>query len=323
MERDRWQSKSISYHRGVNGSARKFAEEMVASGVVQAIREKERDRMSDAFLEQSLALLEEIQASPEKLEWCRRYSVYDTDRGQDELARSLYAFEEQAKANGLVIKNYHQVIQQYRLDEDDVINVPSSWLKEQSYLTTLACISYHFRRDHFSEGFLISESIASGAMLRMLRHLKFRSFGTGVATTLETLYGLSCQGIPDVPGVYWVLAPEGFPIHFEAIAFNPSAPPYCVDVLMKKYAACKDKRILYIGKASGKKGLHQRLQQYMKYGWNKAVNHKGGRAIWQIQNAGMLLLTYEPCPDCVERERQLLRDYRAANGCYPLANWRG
>lgn len=279
--------------------------------------------MPDTFLERSLALLEEIETSPEKLEWCRRYSVYDTDRGQDELARSLYAFIDQAYANGLVITNYHEVIQQYRLDEDNIINVGPSWLKELSYLPTLACIAYHFRRDHFSEGSLISESIGGGAMLRMLRHLKSQSFGTNAATTLETLYRSSCQGIPDAPGVYWVLAPEGLPIQFEPAALNRSAPLYPVDLLMQKYAACKDKRILYIGKASGKKGLRQRLRQYMKYGWNKAVNHKGGRAIWQIQNAGMLLLTYEPCPDCVEREHQLLRDYRAVNGCYPLANWRG
>lgn len=279
--------------------------------------------MPDTFLERSLALLEEIEASPEKLEWCRRYSVYDTDRGQDKLARSLYAFMDQAYANGLVITNYHQVIQQYRLDEADIINVGPSWLKQQPYLPTLACIAYHFRRDHFSGGALISESIAGGAMLRMLCHLKSQSFGTNLATTLETLYRFSCQGIPGVSGIYWVLAPEGLPIQFEPTALNPAAPLYPVDVLMQKHAACKDKRILYIGKASGKKGLRQRLQQYMKYGWNKAVNHKGGRAIWQIQNAGMLLLTYEPCPDCVEREHQLLHDYQAVNGCYPLANWRG
>lgn len=279
--------------------------------------------MPGTFLEQSLTLLEEIETSPEKLEWCRRYSVYDAGRGQDELALSLRTFADQAYTNGLVITNYHQVIQQYRLDETDMIKVDPSWLKELSYLPTLACIAYHFRRDHFSEGSLIAESISGGAMLRMLRHLKSQSFGTNVATTLETLYRFSCQGIPDVPGVYWVLAPKGLPIQFEPAALNRSAPFYPVDILTQKYAVCKDKGILYIGKASGKKGLRQRLQQYMKYGWNEAANHKGGRAIWQIQNSGMLLLTYEPCPDCVEREHQLLHDYQAVNGCYPLANWRG
>lgn len=280
--------------------------------------------MPDTFLEQSIALLEEIEASPQKLEWCRRYSVYATNPGQDELAQLLHAFMEKAYENGLVITNYHQVIQQYHLDEGDIITVTPGWLKEQPYLATLACIAYHFRRGHFSEGSLISESIASGAMLRMFRHLKSQLFGTGVATTLETLYRFSCQGVPDLPGVYWVLAPEGVPIQFEPTAPNRAAPHYPVDVLTRKYTSCRDKHILYIGKAGGKKGLRQRLRQYMKYGWNEAVNHKGGRAIWQIQNAGMLLLAYEPCSDCVTREHRLLHDYQVANNdCYPLANWRG
>lgn len=279
--------------------------------------------MPNVFLERSIALLEEIEASPEKLEWCRRYSVYTTNPGQDELARSLYTLMDQAYENGLVITNYHQVIQQYHLDEASIVNVDLSWLKDQPYLPTLACIAYHFRRDHFSEGSLISESIASGAMLRMLRHLKSQPFGAGVATTLETLHSLGCCGIPDVSGVYWVLAPEGFPIQFEPTSPNPAAPFYPVDVLTQKYAGCKDKQVLYIGKAGGKNGLRQRLKQYMKYGRNESTNHKGGRAIWQIQNAGMLLLTYEPCSDCAAREHQLLRDYHTANGCYPLANWRG
>ncbi len=279
--------------------------------------------MPNTFLERSIALLEGIEAPPEKLEWCKQYSVYDTKLIQDELARSIYDFMEQAYDNGLVITNYRQAIQHYNLDEGSVAGADPAWLKDLPYLPTLACIAYHFRRDHFSEGALISESIASGAMLRMLRHLKAKSFGGGVATTLETLYRSECRGIPDAPGVYWVLAPEGVPIQFEPTAPNPAASFYPVDLLTQKYADCRDKQILYIGKAGGKKGLRQRLKQYMKYGWNEAVNHKGGRAIWQIPNAGLLLLTYEPCSDCVAREHRLLRDYQAANGCYPLANWRG
>lgn len=279
--------------------------------------------MLGTFVEQAIALLEEIEASPEKLEWCEKYSVYAPQPGQEGMACRLYAFMDHAPAMGLVITNYHQVIQHYRLREDDIMAADPAWLERQPYLATLASIGYHFRRDHFDEGFLIHSSIASGAMLRMLRHLKDKCFGPNIATTLGTLYSLSCQNIPDGPGVYWVLAPEGLPIQFEPTALNSAATFYSVNVLAKKYAACKDKRVLYIGKASGKKGLRQRLRQYMKYGWNEAANHKGGRAIWQIKNAGMLLLTYEPCADCVAREHQLLREYRDANGCYPLANWRG
>ena len=33
----------------------------------------------------------------------------------------------------------------------------------------LGCIAWHFRRDHFSEGSLIADSVAEGHMLRMLK----------------------------------------------------------------------------------------------------------------------------------------------------------
>ena len=32
---------------------------------------------------------------------------------------------------------------------------------------------------------------------------------------------------------------------------------------------------------------------------------------------------YEECEDARAREKQLLADYKAENGSYPLANWRG
>lgn len=45
------------------------------------------------------------------------------------------------------------------------------------------------------------------------------------------------------------------------------------------------RKILYIGKAGGEKSsdLHHRLELYLKYGVGQAKNHKGGRAIWQIE----------------------------------------
>lgn len=48
-----------------------------------------------------------------------------------------------------------------------------------------------------------------------------------------------------------------------------------------------------------------------------------GRAVWQIEDAGLLLLAYEACENAGVREKQLLAEYKAKNGNYPLANWRG
>lgn len=80
---------------------------------------------------------------------------------------------------------------------------------------------------------------------------------------------------------------------------------------------------MYIGKANGRGGLRQRVLQYVKYGWGTAVNHKGGRAIWQVKDYPLLLLEYEACENCEQREHELLAAYKKENGTYPLANWRG
>ena len=140
---------------------------------------------------------------------------------------------------------------------------------------------------------------------------------------LHELHNSNCSVIPDKPGIYFVLAPKDMEIRFLPTAKNMHASFYDVNVLQEKYAQCTDKQTLYIGKASGQKGLKQRLRQYMRYGWNEAVNHKGGRAIWQIEGAENLLLSYEICQDADAKEHALLADYKRNNGCYPLANWRG
>ena len=275
------------------------------------------------FLDWAIALLEEIESSAEKQCWCQKYSVYSDNPGQDQLSDTLSAFFDYAYRYGLVITNYHKVIEMQRLDEGLILRADATWVAELSYECALACIAYHFRRDHFCEGALINNSIASGAMLRLLRQLRAQQNGPSLATTLETLYRSNCEGVPDTPGIYRVLAPEEMTICFENSSANKFAPLYPIDILEDKYRACHDKRLLYIGKANGVRGLRQRIRQYVKYGWNEAVNHKGGRAIWQIRDADLLLLEYEPGENCETREHELLQEFHERNHKYPVANWRG
>ncbi|HIQ68207.1 MAG TPA: hypothetical protein IAB74_06845 [Candidatus Faecousia excrementigallinarum] len=140
---------------------------------------------------------------------------------------------------------------------------------------------------------------------------------------LKNLYETHCKDIPHEPGVYFVMASAHMEISFFAAPGNTGATGYDVKVLEKKYACCGNKNLLYIGKAAGKRGLRQRILQYMKYGWQEGVNHKGGRAIWQIAGAENLLLTWEVCQNAAAREHQLLAEFKNQNGTYPLANWRG
>lgn len=275
------------------------------------------------FLDWAVSLLEKIEASQEKKTWCRRYSVYSFTPGQEELLRDLNIFMVGAYENGLVISNYQEVLQRWRLEKRNAADADPAWLETQPYLCVLACISWHFRRDHFCEGTLIAQSIADGIMLRLFRRLRLLCPATAPATTLQTLYHCGCSCVPEVSGIYRVLRPEGMTIRFTEHMYNRSAKLYPAEKLSRKYMNCADQEILYIGKADGRKGLRQRIKQYIDYGWNHAANHKGGRAIWQIEDAGLLLLAYEECEDAEAQEKQLLADYKAKNGSYPLANWKG
>jgi len=276
-----------------------------------------------SFLNWAIDLLEQIENSPSKKVWCRNYSVYSSNPRQEDLFRDLRIFEAGAYDNGFVISNYQEVLQRWQLDEECIMNADPAWLETQPYLCILASIAWHFRRDHFCEGSLVSKSIAEGSMLRLFHRLRQLCPAATPATPLQTLYSLECACVPEASGIYWVLRPEGMPIRFTEQAYNTSAKLYPVEMLSRKYRDCIDQEILYIGKADGKKGLRQRLKQYMNYGWNRATNHKGGRAIWQIEDAGLLLLAFEECEDAEAREKQLLADYKAKSGSYPLANWRG
>lgn len=141
--------------------------------------------------------------------------------------------------------------------------------------------------------------------------------------TLLELFANGCQTIPKEPGIYWVLLPEGRSVHFHSKRYHPRAKLYSIPTLRKKFERCADHRILYIGKAEGRRGLRQRIKQYMAYGQGIGMVHQGGRAIWQIENAEHLLLAYEVCENPSLREGQLLQAYRKKNDTYPLANWRG
>lgn len=271
----------------------------------------------------SIQLLTHIQTSPEKLQWCRKYSAYHRPAGQEELLAHIHHFIDDMYRAGLVISNYSQVIALWNLDEKQMALASTPWLSHQPYLSVLAAIAWHFRRDHFIEGSLINTSIASGALLRLFLRLKEISPTPGPAVTLGELIRLNCSNIPEEPGVYWILSPEGFSIRFHQMPYHPKCKLYPVELLQAKLTNCNDKQILYIGKAQGKKGLRQRVRQYMNYGQGKSNIHQGGRAVWQIEDSEFLLLGYEVCHHADVRERQLLSEYRAQNFFYPLANWRG
>jgi len=146
----------------------------------------------------------------------------------------------------------------------------------------------------------------------------------------------SLSSIPNKNGYYIVYSPEGFEIKFnsqtDAVKSYVKRGEiidlvYPLEILNSKLEAVqsiKDKEyrdILYIGKAEGGNGLRQRIKQFVGYGYKTSNNHRGGRAIWQIENNKSLLLDYFVCENAEARERDFLNAFKQKYNTYPLANW--
>jgi len=123
------------------------------------------------FLPWAVSLLEEIHSSSEKQTWCQYYSPFLDYSDQDQLHRILREFTKQAYEVNLILPNYKEILDASGFQESAILRAEENWVKVLSKEQLLACISWHFRRDHFIEGSLISESIATGALLRLMRYL--------------------------------------------------------------------------------------------------------------------------------------------------------
>lgn len=145
---------------------------------------------------------------------------------------------------------------------------------------------------------------------------------------MEDLYKDKCLKIINQKGIYIVKVTEG---HVPNFLYNTTAIRdylgrdmlYRVTVLSDKYSK-GDKAVLYIGKAGGvNHSLDKRIRQLVKYGAGEVKNHRGGRAIWQIQNSRDLLLGYLECEQPEIYEKKLLIEYKEKYGVLPVANWQG
>ena len=275
----------------------------------------------DNLIDDAIELLCEIESSSEKRQWCRSYCVYHPQPQYAHLEDRIFSFTERCYGAGLVMPGCYELAVSLGMTDGEL---ESPDTRSMATLEILCCISWHFRRDHFSEGSLIHTSIADGIMLSLFLRLRELHPEASSITTIQSLYACNCSTVPREKGIYRVLKPENFHVRFCEFAANASAPLYEIETLQSKYERCRNQQVLYIGKAGGKNGLQQRLRQYMKYGWNQSKNHKGGRAIWQIENYGTLLIEYYSCKNCEQKEHSLLREYWTGNHqTYPLANWRG
>ena len=116
-----------------------------------------------------IPILEMIDADPSLKEACAKHSAYAKDEKHASLINYLYNyFMKEAYKKGIVVTNYSDLVEEAGM-KNKVAEPTEEDLKAITAEQILGCIAWHFRRDYFSNGSLISSSIAEGHMLRMLK----------------------------------------------------------------------------------------------------------------------------------------------------------
>ena len=116
-----------------------------------------------------IPILEMVDADPSLKEACAKHSAYAKDEKHASLINYLYDyFMKEAYQKGIVVQNYRELVEAAGM-LDKVSEPTERDLKALTAEQVLGCIAWHFRRDYFSNGSLISSSIAEGHMLRMMK----------------------------------------------------------------------------------------------------------------------------------------------------------
>jgi hypothetical protein len=130
--------------------------------------------------------------------------------------------------------------------------------------------------------------------------------------------------IPAVPGVYAYLRESSDePVFIErspAGWFKAKDPTISVDELRRRWiAGCP---VLYVGESGN---VRERLRLRARFAAGHAVGARGGRALWQLQDAQDLVVAWRPAKkteNTKEVERSLLEAFRLCWHRAPFANLR-
>lgn len=139
---------------------------------------------------------------------------------------------------------------------------------------------------------------------------------------------LDVMRIPQRTGVFAVLAPEGFQPRFlkksTAGVFKKKDPSLPESALAAEWV--DNAVVLYLGKAGpgskGNRGLRRQIQEFVDFGHGKPPGHWDGRLIWQLADAGQLVIAWKELP--AEHLTTAEADYHTAfveeYGVLPFAN---
>ena len=167
------------YFAVLDDSAKALGEKTLLELSKADINKPEAEKSAETTIEENqklfclryVQLLQTIEWDDELKDWCRKYSFYEKTVTHQGLERMLHELMSEAYASNIVIHDYARIIKDSKFDQQLISDPSEEFISSLNKKQILACIAWHFRRDHFSEGSLISESIAEGILLKYLKAL--------------------------------------------------------------------------------------------------------------------------------------------------------
>lgn len=147
-------------------------------------------------------------------------------------------------------------------------------------------------------------------------------------TGFRPITALEINRIPQHTGIFVVQRPEGFDPRFltksTAGIFKKKNPTLPQAGLGAEWVA--DAEVLFIGKAGpgskGNRGLRRQIQEFVDFGKGKPPGHWDGRLIWQLADAGNLLIAWKefPAEEINTAQARLHEAFLQHYGRLPFAN---
>jgi hypothetical protein len=131
--------------------------------------------------------------------------------------------------------------------------------------------------------------------------------------------------VPKHPGIYLIERhTRNIPEFVESTGgwFKGKNPNYSRAIALTKWV--EQASIVYIGKAAGKNGLHERLKQLIDFGCGKPIGHRGGRLLWQLDDSQELLVRWQihAKNEAAGAETLAIAEFKKSHdGKRPFANW--
>lgn len=147
-------------------------------------------------------------------------------------------------------------------------------------------------------------------------------------TGFRLVRDLEINRIPQRPGIFAVLRPEGFEPRFLAKStagvFKKKDPSLRAEALHAEWV--EDADVIYLGKAGpgskGNRGLRRQIQEFVDFGKGKPPGHWDGRLIWQLADSRTLLIAWKElaAEEVNLAEARYHGEFREHFGRLPFAN---